>query len=62
MVLFGAFALIASTLGTHPDALKWFGPGPTGKDLNLFVIAAMGLGISLVFFVFGLILGRVVRR
>ena len=58
VAIFGAFVLISSVLGTYPAAVKWF----KAQNLSLFMIAGIGLGASLVFFVFGLILGKLTQR
>jgi hypothetical protein len=54
--LFGAFVLISSLVGTRPDIVQWF------KAQSPFIAVAMGLGITLVFFVFGLIFGKLGKR
>lgn len=56
VVLFGLFVLISSVAGTHPEAVSKF------RETSLMVGTLMGLGIVVVFFVFGLILGRVMKR
>ena len=56
MCLFGAFVLISSLVGTRPEAVQWF------KTQSPFIAVALGLGITLVFFVAGLIFGKLGKR
>ena len=54
--LFGIFVLASAMFGGRPAALDWF------RGKTLFVNAGIGLGLALLFFVFGLIGGRVAKR
>jgi hypothetical protein len=55
VLFFGIFVLTSAVLGTRPDAVVWF----KTKDISIWVGAAMGFGLVLVCFVFGLIFGKV---
>ena len=56
-VFFGIFALISSVMGNHPDAVAWFGPHK--QNINLFLIAVIGLVVVAVGFVIGMVTGKV---
>jgi hypothetical protein len=59
-VFFGIFALISSVMGNRPDAVAWFGVHK--QNMNLFLIAVIGLVVVAVGFVIGMITGKVARR
>ncbi|CAA9395203.1 MAG: hypothetical protein AVDCRST_MAG64-1401 [uncultured Phycisphaerae bacterium] len=54
--LFGIFVLSSAMMGTRPAALDWF------RGKTLFINAGIGFGLVLLFFVSGLVLGRVAKR
>jgi hypothetical protein len=55
-VLFGAFVLISALSGAIPrETVKWL------TDMGLFIIAGMGLGLALVLFALGWMLGKTVK-
>lgn len=56
--IFGIFILISAMLGTRPEALNWF----VQKKINLWMGAGIGFGGVLLFFIGGLILGRLGKR
>jgi hypothetical protein len=52
MVLFGGFALISAILGTRPAMLQQL------DQMSMLVLAGIGVGVTLVFFITGAIVGR----
>jgi hypothetical protein len=56
VVLFGLYALVSATFGVQPPALEWF----QGKSM----LIALGVcaAAPVVFFVFGLLLGKSAAR
>jgi hypothetical protein len=55
MLLFGAVAVFSAVMGARPGLLEMV------SKFSLLVLAGIGLGAALVFFVFGLIIGRAAR-
>jgi hypothetical protein len=54
--LLGIFALVSGVMGTQPDILKWF----DGYKANqAILVAGLGVVISVIFFIGGMLLGRV---
>ncbi|HLL89415.1 MAG TPA: hypothetical protein VK324_08935 [Tepidisphaeraceae bacterium] len=53
---FAAFAVIAASLGTAPNSVKGL------ADQSFLVITAIGLGLAVVFFVGGLLIGKAFAR
>ena len=58
VAIFGIFVLVSAVLGTRPPAVEWFAT----KNITIWAGAGMGFGAVLLFFVFGLIIGRLVKR
>ncbi len=55
-MLFGAYVLISAMVGTYPQATQWF------ATRNPLIPAAIGAGASLVFFIFGLLIGKTLAK
>jgi len=58
VAIFGIFVLLSAVLGTRPGAVQWF----ADKNINLWSGAGIGFGAVLLFFIFGLIFGRLAKR
>jgi hypothetical protein len=56
VILFGAYVLISAMVGTYPQATQWFAKQAT------WMAAVIGLGAALVFFIFGLLIGKTLAR
>lgn len=56
--IFGLFVIINAMLGIRPDAVQWF----ETKKINMWMGAGIGFGAVLLFFIFGLLLGRLGKR
>ncbi len=54
VIVFGMFALISGVVGTQPAALQWF----SQKKMDIWTTAALGFVPVVIFFVFGLIFGK----
>ena len=52
VLLFGIFALVAAVYGTRPDSVEFL------HHKNLFVIAGICAIVPIIFFVFGLLIGK----
>lgn len=55
-LLFGLFVLISALVGTYPEATKYF------RSTSWYMPVVYGLGIAIVFGVFGLIVGKMGRK
>jgi hypothetical protein len=55
-MLFAAYVLISAMVGTHPQATVYF------ADKSPFMPALFGLGLTVIFFVMGLVLGKAMAR
>ena len=56
MLAFGAFALMSAMFNTEPDIVAKM------ANLGFWIVSAIGLGVALIFFVVGLIIGRAGSR
>jgi hypothetical protein len=56
VLLFGAFVLISALVGTHPGATAYFATTP------IYMPIVFGLGLVIVLFIIGAIVGRMGRR
>lgn len=56
MLLYGMYVLIAALVGATPAATSYL------KNTAFYIPAAIGLGLALVFFVVGLVMGKATRR
>ena len=55
-ILFAAFVLISALVGAVPrDTVKWL------TDMGLFIVAGIGIGLALVLFALGWMLGKTVK-
>jgi hypothetical protein len=59
-VLFGAVVLVASLLHTKPGIAAFV--MDSQKPPQFIVIAGIGLGVTVVFFIFGLFIGKATTR
>jgi hypothetical protein len=57
-LLFAVFALVTAVLGAQPDAVAYF----ADKDNALLLIFGMGAAVSVVFLMFGYLIGKSVAR
>ncbi len=55
-MLFAVFALMSALAGTRPDMVRWF------QTQGFMITTAIGLGVAVLFFVIGLVAGRVGSR
>jgi hypothetical protein len=56
VILYGIYALVSSLLGTWPQAVSYF------ARQNPFLPAGIGIGAAIIFFVFGLLIGKTMTR
>ena len=56
VILFGAYVLISAMVGSYPQATQWFAKQAT------WMAAVIGLGAAIVFFIFGLLIGKTLAR
>jgi hypothetical protein len=56
VLLYGMFVLVSALVGAYPGATSYF------KNTAFYMPAVYGLGIAIVFFVIGMLMGKVARR
>jgi hypothetical protein len=56
VLLYGMFVLVSALVGAYPPATSYF------KDQAFYIPAVYGLGVALVFFIIGMVAGKMGRR